>query len=289
MKESENERRIPKVMVSDSKKRLGRGVFSNRALILMLLIFILLGGVFLVLILPSFYVKEIVITGTKEVSNEQLISAMGLEMDDHLFSNISGGFIQVIGLRYGEIEDELSAKFPYIESVEVRFALPSKVTVEVTERQKIAYIDLPDGYAVVDRKGTVVEMEPMTDHPDVPLMLGLPVNSARLGEKIVMDNQDGFDLCIVVFGAVIDADQSNVADKDFQLMKCVRSVRYVDSKTIFLTVDLPESARSIAVKIGGLKNLKDDMNWLRHALSTNAFDDMQGTLLDMAGTQYSLR
>ena len=289
MKESENERRIPKVLVSDPKKRLGRGVFSNRALILMLLIFILLIGVFLVLILPSFYVKEIVITGTKEVSNEQLISAMGLEMDDHLFSNIGGGFIQVIGLRYGEIEDELSAKFPYIESVEVRFALPSKVTVEVTERQKIAYVDLPDGYAVVDRKGTVVEIEPMTDHPNVPLMLGLPVNSVRLGEKIVMDNQDGFDLCIVVFGAVIDADQSNVADKDFQLMKCVRSVRYVDSKTIFLTVDLPESARSIAVKIGGLKNLKDDMNWLRHALSTNAFDDMQGTLLDMAGTQYSLR
>ena len=32
----------------------------------------------------------------------------------------------------------------------MRFALPSKVTGEVTERQKIAYIDLPDGYAVVD-------------------------------------------------------------------------------------------------------------------------------------------
>lgn len=289
MNELEAGRKVPKLLISEQRPQADERVFSKKALLLLLLILIILLGVLLVLVMPSFYVKEIVVSGTKELSDDQLISLLGINSNDHLFSNIGGDFFQIIGLRYGKIEDELRMKFPYIDSVKVRFSLPSKVTVEITERQKIGYIDLPDGYAVIDKNGTVVEIETTKEQPTVPLMLGLPVNSVRLGEKIGLDNLDGFDLCIVVFAAVIDADQSNVADKDFQLMKCVRSVRYVDNKTIFLTVALPDSTRTIVVKIGGLQNLKDDMNWLRHAVSIRAFDDMQGTVLDMTGTQYSLR
>ncbi|NLT12129.1 MAG: FtsQ-type POTRA domain-containing protein [Clostridiaceae bacterium] len=289
MNDIKRERKVPELLISEQRSQINERVMSKKALVVILSILILLIVGVLVWVLPPFYVKKIIVSGTRELSEEEIINSMGIEMTDHLLSNIGGDFFQIVGLRYGNIEEELRESFPYIESVKIRFSLPSTVKVEVIERQKIGYIDLPDGYAVIDKNGTVVELQTTDELPDVPMMLGLPINSVRLGEKIGMDNFDGFDLCIVVFAAVIDADKSNVADKEFQLMKCVRSVRYVDNKTIFLTMVLPETTRTISVKIGGLQNLKDDMNWLRHAVSIHAFDEMQGTMLDMTGTQYSLR
>jgi hypothetical protein len=85
------------------------------------------------------------------------------------------------------MESELREEYPYIDNIEIQIVFPSCVRIKVTERQKIGYIKIPDGYAVIDMNGYVVELSGDNPPQNVPLMLGLPVSSASLSEKIDMD------------------------------------------------------------------------------------------------------
>lgn len=257
-------------------------------MVLAALILLLTAGV-LFAILPQMHLQRIEVTGCSEVPQDALLKSTGLVSGEHLFRNLGGGIVQIFTLRYGNMESELREEYPYIDNIEIQIVFPSCVRIKVTERQKIGYIKIPDGYAVIDMNGYVVELSGDNPPQNVPLMLGLPVSSASLGEKIDMTDDKRFNTCISVLGAILAADENNSDGSGFSLMSCVRSIRPVKTGTTFLTVLLPSTGQELLVRIGSLKKITTDMNWLRYAASQNRISGGDGGVLDMTGENYTYR
>ena len=281
MREPDQEQR-PREMTRPVKRGRRRIVFFA------VLIGVLITAI-LITVLPQFYIKQIEITGCKEISQEELLKSSGLTAGEHLFKNLGGGIIQLFTLRYGNIEKELRRNYPYINDIKIQIAFPSKILVTVDEREKIGYVEIPDGYAVIDTDGYVVELSDGTAPTGVPLMEGLPVRSCALGEKIDMTEGKGLNTCITVLSAVLAADENKTSASEFSLMKCVQSVRSVQSGTTFLTLILPSGQKPLLIRIGSLKSIAADMSWLRYAAEQNKFDSVGDGVLDMSGDEYTFR
>ncbi|MEI8199420.1 MAG: hypothetical protein WCG21_05140 [Eubacteriales bacterium] len=281
MKETE------KIVLTDESPRPIRR--AGRRIVFYSVLFAFLLAAILIATLPQFYIKQIDVTGCNEISKEELLSNSGLTVGEHLFRNLGGGIIQLFTLRYGNIEKELCNDYPYINDIKIQVVFPSKVLFTINERQKIGYAELPDGYAVIDTEGVVVELSEGAAPTGVPLMEGLPVRSSALGEKIDMTEGKGLNTCITILNAILAADENKSKNSDFSLIKCVRSVRSLEGSTTFLTLILPSTQKEFLVRIGSLKNITADMSWLRYAAEQNKFDSVGDGVLDMSGEEYTFR
>jgi POTRA domain, FtsQ-type len=246
------------------------------------LILILISAI-LVFALPQFYIREIHISGCSVISEEEILRDIQISEGMHLFRNIGGGIVELFTFRYGNIENGLREKYPYIKDVNIQIHFPSEVNIDIEERQRIGYVELPDGYAVIDLDSYVVELERGAIPEGVPQMKGLPVRSAVLGEKIELASPKEMNTCITVLGAVLAADDNKETGSVFSLMQNIRSIRSVGTDTVFLTVFLPSNGRELTVQLGSLKDVAADMTWLRYAVDQGAFDNAGDGYLDMSG------
>jgi hypothetical protein len=257
-------------------------------LVLIFILLVLLISV-LVLLLPAFRIRKITVEGNRVILTEDIIAASRLIAGEHILAHVGGGIVPFFMLRYGSLEDELSEIFPYIRSVQVRVQIPSEVRIIIEERQKIGYLDVPDGYAVIDSEGYVVEISSSEPPTGVPMIEGIPVKTAVLNQPMSLFETRGLDRCMVIFGAILDADAAKSDGSDFSLMSCVSSVRYVGKDINYLVVHPKNSTQSMLVKIGSLKEIYGDMIWLRHAFANNLIDFSDTGVLDMSGVEYTMR
>lgn len=266
---------------------------GKKSIIIVIILLVVLVAVMLVLMLPAFYIQEIQMEGFSVISQDELLAYSGIQIGDHLFSNLGGSIVSLFTFRYGNVEEKMALKYPYVQSVVIQVIFPSKIKITVKERLKIGYLEVPDGFAVIDIDGYVVEMSGNSIPTGVPLMEGLPVRSAMLGEKLDLSADQGFSSSLTIFGAILAADTNITDDTGFRLMPCVKSIRYVGNNTTYLMIQFPESNTILSVKIGSLKEISDDMTWLRYAIAINTFKseegNMSGSVLDMTGDKYIMR
>jgi len=233
---------------------------------------------------PNFQVGSVEIEGTKIMDAQTILTEMDIHSGDHLFARLSGGTIPFLTTHYGDLEEQIKRDNPYIKDIDITIEFPSRVHVKVTERHKIAYIAVPDGYAVIDQDGVVVEYNQGSVPLGIPEIQGLPITAVVLGKTIELENQEGYEVCLTILGAMLGADatESDV-EETFEFLAYVKSVRYCGYANSFIVMTLPGQLDTITVKIGSLKNISDDMLWLRYAISHGSFDDTTGRFLDMSG------
>lgn len=239
--------------------------------------------------LPAFRIKEVIVEGNRVVQTQEILMECQLAEGEHILSKIGGGPAQIFTLRYGLLEDKIYEKFPYVRSVTVTAQIPSVVRITVEERMKIGYLDVPDGYAVIDKEGYIVELSGHDPPKGVPLIQGIPIQTAVLGQPVTLSDNCGFDRSLAIFGSILDADAANSDDTDYSLMDCVHSLRYVGENTNYMIISPQGSAKTIVVKIGSIKEISEDMIWLRHALASGMIDYSRSGVLDMSGEEYTMR
>ena len=284
MRDLEDERILDDISSSDTEGRSGDAKAHPYRLPLCLgVLILLLIAAILIFALPQFYVRSIHISGNSVISEEEILRDIQISEGMHLFRNIGGGIVELFSFRYGNIEKGLREKYPYIRDITVQIQFPSAVNIDIEERQRIGYIELPDGYAVIDLDGYVVELQRGAIPEGVPHMKGLPVRSAVLGEMIALASPKELNTCITVLGAVLAADDNKETDSVFSLMRNIRSIRSVGIDTVFLTILLPTNGRELTVQLGSLKDVAADMTWLRYAVEQGAFDNAGDGYLDMSG------
>lgn len=263
------------------------GKRKKRILLLLILLAILIAGI-LVVTLPQMYITRIETDGCQSISPDDLIRDSGLVTGEHLFRNLGGGIIPFFSLRYGNIEYSLLKEYPYADNITVQAVFPSTVRIHVVERKKIGYIAVPDGYAVLDTDGYCVELVSGDPPGNVPIIEGLPVESAALGHKAVLSESRELNSCITVLGAIVAADENNSEADSYSLMPNVLSIRSIKGSSIFLTIRLEGvSSKTLLIKLGSLKDISDAMTWLRYAASKNSFDSLGDGYLDMSGEEYT--
>ena len=264
--------------------------FSIKTWLAMILSMIALILVLLFFVHPNFRVQEIHVSGNKRFSTEEILQLADIHKNDLLYSHVGGSWRQIAKLEYGKVENKIRNSDPYIADAKVYPKYPGEVYIEITERRKVAYVAIPDGYAIISEDSVVLEIETGEVPQGIPEIRGLPIRSAQIGKKLDMTSTEGYDICITVLGAILGSDSAEADQGDgFDFLSHVICVRYCENMTTFIDLNIPNVDHTISVKIGSLTTISDDMTWLRYAVVSGYFEGKTGTVLDMSGRDYILR
>ena len=238
----------------------------------------------------NFRVQEIHVSGNKRISTEAILSASGIKENDHLLSHVSGSLMEKLKLKYGEAERKIKESDPYISGAKVYPKYPGQVYIEVTERRKVAYVAIPDGYAIIADDSVVLDILQGDVPEGIPEIRGLPILSAQIGKELELSSKEGYEICVTILGAILGAEAgTDEQQTEFDFLSHVICIRYCENMTTYVDLSIPNVTQVISIKIGGLDTISDDMNWLRYAVVSGYFEGKEGTVLDMTGKDYILR
>ncbi|MBO4426347.1 MAG: FtsQ-type POTRA domain-containing protein [Clostridiales bacterium] len=259
--------------------------FSNATIAAFVLGLAFITMVLCVLFLPAFRVKTVNIEGNVVLTDEEILSMTGLSYGDHILSGVSGNIFDLLSLNYGKTEQAIMEKNPYVESITISVKIPSTVNIEIKERQKIAYIKTADGYLAIDRDGIVLELSSDNSSEVRPVICGMEIDSAKLGEKLTIKNMNAFKKAIIVMGAILNADNASVGG-DYCMFANTSEVRILPSGYIFLTI-YSQSGNMVQIKLNNLDSIDEDMAWLLYLFNANAFDQVTSSgSFDMTRDEY---
>lgn len=260
--------------------------FSNATIAAFVLGLAFITMVLCILFLPAFRVKTVNIEGNVVLSDEEILNMTGLSYGDHILSGVSGNIFDLLSLNYGKTEQAIMEKNPYVESITISVKIPSTINIEIKERQKIAYIKTADGYLAIDRDGIVLELSSADNASDVrPVICGMEIDSAMLGEKLTIKNMNAFKKAIIVMGAILNADNASVGG-DYCMFANTSEVRILPSGYIFLTI-YSRSGNMVQIKLNNLDTIDEDMAWLLYLFNANAFDQVTSSgSFDMTRDEY---
>ena len=217
---------------------------------------------------PSMRIETIEINGNYEYTDEMIMDELDIHVGDHI---LKPTLFRAMALERST---------PYIQDIDVSIDFPSGIVINVSERHRLAYIRVPDGYAVIDDEGIVLDVVTF-DAPEVhPVLCGLDLNGVVIGQRTDITETLKFRKMILVLGAVLDADRSSIRNDGYSFYESVREVRVVSSGLIFLTVELPDGT-VLQVKLAGVEGIDENMQWLLYAIRADAFEGLPAGSLDM--------
>lgn len=262
---------------------------SFKSVLLILLVATLVVAFMCFLFFPQFRVLNYAIEGNITISKQELIEQSGIEPNSHLFSNVSGDLIDIVKCDYGKIEDKMKENNPYIKDIQISASFPSTIKMVVTERNKIAYVKMPDGYAAIDEDGIVIELTTFVNEKESHAVIcGLDVSGAVVKEKINIVNDSDYQKAIIVLGAILTADINGANSDEYMMFENTKEIRIIPGGNIFLTITLP-SGSELQVKLKDVVNINDDMAILRRAIIMDTFEGLPNGSFDMTGDEYIYR
>ncbi len=170
-----------------------------------------LGGIFLVAgliigLLLFFNINKISVTGDTVYSSEEIISASQIEKGDNL-----------IFLSKQRVNKLITEKLPYVGSVKIKRRLPAHLEIQVTKTDAVYGIAQNGYYALLDKNGKVLENNVEYIGPDKTLINAGKVQSAVVGEQVVLEEektlsrlQDVYEACEKV--GLTDITEINITD-----------------------------------------------------------------------------
>lgn len=252
----------------DRKEYLPDFPYDFKTVLTVLLIVSVLVFIWSVIFNPSMRIDHININGNYEFSDEQIMDALDIHIGDHILKPTLSRSISLV------------RSTPYIIDIDVSLDFPSGITVNVTERHRLAYIRVPDGYAVIDDEGVILDFRTFDDADVHPILCGLDLDSVVIGQRTDITESLKFRKMILVLGAVLDADRGSIRNDGYSFYDSVREIRVLSSGLIFLTIELPDGT-ILQVKLAGVENIDDNMQWLLYAIRADAFEGLPAGSLDM--------
>lgn len=134
----------------------------------------------IVILNPYFNITQITVKNNENVSESQIISAIGLENStSNLFA------FNVISAKKTLLEN------PYIEEVSFARHFPNSLEISVTERKIRGYVPYMNSYLYIDSEGRVLDIKKSYTQK-LPLVIGLEFDSFVLGEVLQTENSGAF-------------------------------------------------------------------------------------------------
>lgn len=203
-------------------------------------------AVIFTLLSPLFDLKEIEVYGAEHYSKEAITEYAGIKMDENGFRQIGSSPVNIIMLRFGSSEAMIKKNCPYVKEIAARFSIPSKVVINVTERQAAAAVPYLGTSLLIDSNGYVLETKAPDKKLELPLIKGLEFNDYKLGSKLEIKNRGALDDSIKLLEAL---KENSKIDKT-NIFSIVNIVDAGDRSLIKITLD-----SRIIVKLGNLDNL----------------------------------
>lgn len=255
---------------------------ANRIGTLMFFAIIILAFL-MVFVLPQFYITNIKISGQRIITEDQVLSVGNIKTGNHLFQGVNGSLKDLFQLRHKKAEQSLLAELPYLKNVVIKSVFPSILSITIDERVEVAYIAISDGCVIIDSEGVVLEVLSNTDSRGIPVIEGIMANQIQLGKKTTVDLPSALAEAIVLLNDVINADKDT--RNDVKLLPMIKTIRPMQDKMLFLTIQLPGTGEELIVKTENSSTNLENMIWLRFALKQQKLEGKGKGILDLSSEQ----
>lgn len=217
---------------------------------LIVIVIILFGVILVVLNLPIFTIKTIVVENNIELSREKIIEISGLEEGMNLFR------INKLS-RITRLESN-----PYILDAKISRKLPSEIVITVTERVPTYVLQFADSYVYINNQGYILEI---SNKPrNIPTIVGFTTDLSNIVEGGRIDVED-----LKLLNTVIKIYETC---KDNDLGEYVTKIDVSNTKDYVITMD----DIGKVVYIGDGSELNTRIIYLKAILDAN--ENIPGTI-----------
>lgn len=172
---------------------------------------------------PIFDIKNIEVTGNSKLSSEKIISFSGLELHTNIFKFNKG------------LTKEKIKENAYIESVEVVRKLPSKVQIEVKEREAKYMLQFADSYVYINNQGYMLEIS--NEKLELPILIGFTtdLSNIKAGNRINVADLNKMNMVIKIYEAAKSNGLGELITKiDISNEKNYTIILEKEGKTVYL-------------------------------------------------------
>ena len=120
-------------------------------------------------------IGQIQVTGTNQLSSEDVVTIGDL-----------GYPVNILRVRTGALEKRLQ-KDIRVDTAHVSYALPLTLQVDITERHAMIVVPSQFGFVGIDRQGMVISNAPTIPDTTVPIISGVRLGNALLGDTVEAD------------------------------------------------------------------------------------------------------
>jgi len=193
---------------------------------------ILIGGTAAVLMFsPLLLLSDIYVNETVNYTADEIIEASGIQKGENAIYYLGGSFRHLINLRMGVAEENVN-KLPWIETAEIKYVIPDKVYITVTERTAIAWIRYFGNYLLVDEEGYVLDVETELDDR-YPEIRGVQLDKFVLGEKLQTKEPEKLSVLVQLLQSLNAVD----LDAPQRLVEVLDWVDIPENKELYLSLD----------------------------------------------------
>lgn len=146
---------------------------------LIFIIILLLISVFFILYTKTsfFHISSIEVYGNDKITDEKLILASGIMIDENIFK---------VNLKMAK---ENIILHPYVKNVKIKRRLPNKILITIDERKEVAIINYIGSYIYIDEEGIILNILSEKKDGQIIEISGIEIDSPEIGKKIAFSNE----------------------------------------------------------------------------------------------------
>lgn len=206
-------------------------------------------------------IETITVNGTEKYTTEQVLAVLPVEKGKNLFLFDSEG-----------AENKLCENLPYIYSVDIKRKLPSTVEVNITQADRLYYIENNEGlYTYIDDNFKTVDV-----NVSEPTQNGIEIKKIAVSQSVL--------------GQKAEFTDENIADNVKELMTVVNNLKLDEVTAIYSEGNLSNYLvyeNRIIIKIGEINNAENKVYSALTAIEklNVANPQAEGTMTSLGGKQ----
>lgn len=181
------------------KKHKKNKVFKTTLLVTLILIGLTVAVGFLT---PAFYIHEITVTGTSQLTPEKVLDASGLKVGTNIFT-----------FRTDIVKDNIS-NLSFVKEVSVDRGFPDKVSIVITECKPVAQILCGESlYIIVDETGKILDTTSERAKYGVPAIEGIRVEQFHVGDVVETAQPEDVEMLLTISTELSANMMADMTDK----------------------------------------------------------------------------
>lgn len=279
----QSEKKNPEVKVVKGKMTTFIIENARKILFFSLVLLVLLSLIFA----PAFRLQKIEHTELFFEKFSKVLEVSQIQTGQHFLQGFGGSLNALLTGSYGKARQRVKEAFPQFKEVEIRYRFPGTVLFEIKERVPVAFIDVDDVYATIDRFGVVCGTY-YSVPKSLPAIKGIQAVKMKIGEEIKTNADDALKACVAVMSSLVEADFESQGSS-LSLLSQTKEIRSSGYQRILLTFEPDNSGEELLVSCTSTDNLKNDFLWLKRILDSGILKDKLPGTLDVYGSQIVFR
>ena len=164
------------------KKKKRKKIFKITKIVILIILVVV--AIIYLLLSPIFNIEKITVNGIEKLTEEEIISASGIEIGQNTYK-----------INTTKIKEKIKEN-AYVENVKITRGLPNEIKINVQERKVRYMVEYGGSYVYLSRKGYILENS--IEKKEVPILQGLQTTEEKFIPGNRLDTEDLEKLTVVL-------------------------------------------------------------------------------------------